>query len=103
GVEAPERLYTLEGHRDPPGDGLGAKMLASVASLWWAQTGGSADDCAELALASLAGGDLTIADNGLLMMAAMMTLVLADRAEVDAEWVFARAEAHRHGSLLGIS
>jgi len=46
---------------------------------------------------------LTVADNGLLMMAAMMTLVLADRDEVGAEWVFARSEAHRHGSLLGIS
>jgi DNA-binding CsgD family transcriptional regulator len=103
GVEAPQRLHALEAHRDPPSDGLGAKMLASVASLWWAQTGGSADDCAGLALASLAGGELTVADNGLLMMAAMMTLVLADRPEVDAEWVFAQSEAHRHGSLLGIS
>src|SRR6185295_4665728 len=103
GVEAPQRLHALEAHRDLPGDALGAKMLASVASLWWAQTGGGADDCAGLALASLADGDLTVADNGLLMMAAMMTLVLADRDEVGAEWVFARSEAHRHGSLLGIS
>jgi DNA-binding CsgD family transcriptional regulator len=103
GVDAPQRLHTLDAHRDPPRDGLGAKMLASVASLWWAQTGGNVDDCAELALASLAGGELTVADNGLLMMAAMMTLILADRPEVDAEWVFARSEAHRHGSLLGIS
>jgi hypothetical protein len=103
GVEAPQRLHRLDDHRAPPGDSLGAKMLASVASLWWAQTGGRADDCAGLALAALAGGDLTVADNGLLMMAAMMTLVLADRPEVDAEWAFAQSEAHRHGSLLGIS
>ena len=103
GLEAPQRLRGLEAHQDPPGDSLGAKMLASVASLWWAHTGGHVDECAELALASLAGGELTVADNGLLMMAAMMTLVYGDRPEVDAQWVFAQSEAHKHGSLLGVS
>ncbi len=103
GLDAPQRLRGLEAHRDPPGDTLGAKMLASVASLWWAHTGDHVDECAELALASLAGGELTVADNGLLMMAAMMTLVYGDRPEVDAQWVFAQSEAHKHGSLLGIS
>ncbi len=37
------------------------------------------------------------------MMAAMMTLVFADRPEVDAQWAFAQSEAHKHGSLLGVS
>jgi DNA-binding CsgD family transcriptional regulator len=103
GVDAPERLYALEAYRDPPAAGLGAKMLASVASLWWAHTGGSADDCAGLALAALAGGELIVHDNGLLMMAALLTLVYADRSEADAAWEMAQSEAHRHGSILGIS
>jgi DNA-binding CsgD family transcriptional regulator len=103
GVDAPNRLYALENYRDPPAAGLGAKMLASVASLWWAHTGGSADDCAALALHALAGGDLIVHDNGLLMMAALLTLVYADRSEADAAWEMAQTEAHRHGSLLGIS
>ena len=103
GVEAPQRMQALDEHRAPPGDGLGAKMLAALAALWWAHTGGSADECAELALAALAGHGLTVADNGLMMMAALLTIVYADRSEADAEWEFAQAEAHRHGSLLGIS
>jgi DNA-binding CsgD family transcriptional regulator len=103
GVDAPERLQALDAHRDPPHRGLGAKMLASVAALWWAHTGGSADDCSALALAALAGGDLIVHDNGLLMMAALLTLVYADRPETDPAWEMAQAEAHRHGSLLGIS
>ena len=46
---------------------------------------------------------ITLAIPGLLMMAALLTLVYADRAETDPAWVFAQSEAHRHGSLLGIS
>jgi DNA-binding CsgD family transcriptional regulator len=103
GVDAPERMHGLEAYRDPPAAGLGSKMLASVASLWWAHTGGSADDCAALALAALAGGELIVHDNGLLMMAALLTLVYADRPETDPAWEMAQSEAHRHGSLLGIS
>jgi DNA-binding NarL/FixJ family response regulator len=105
GVDAPERLRRLEAHREPPGRdaGLGAKMLAGCAGLWWAYTGGTADECAALALASLSGGDLTVADNGLMMMAGLLTLVKADRPEANPEWAFAQSEAHRHGSLLGIS
>ena len=105
GVDMPDRLYELDAHRTPPAPGadLAAKMLASPAALWWSYTGGSADECVELALGALAGGDLIIADNGLMMMAALLTLVLADRPEADAAWELAQGEAHRHGSLLGIS
>jgi DNA-binding CsgD family transcriptional regulator len=105
GVDMPDRLRVLDGYREPPprDAGLGAKMLAACAGLWWAHTGGSADECSELALAALAGGELTVADNGLLMMAALLTLVEADRPEANPEWAFAQTEAYRHGSLLGIS
>jgi DNA-binding CsgD family transcriptional regulator len=105
GVDAPARLERLEPFRDPPARDaeLGAKMLAGCAGLWWAYRGGSARECSALALAALAGGELTIADNGLMMMAALLTLVKADRPEANPEWAFAQSEAHRHGSLLGIS
>jgi DNA-binding NarL/FixJ family response regulator len=105
GVDMPEKLYALDAHRAPPAPAadLGAKMLASPAALWWAYTGGGADECCELALAALARDDLIVGDNGLMMMAAMLTLVLADRSEADTAWATAQAEAHRHGSLLGIS
>jgi DNA-binding NarL/FixJ family response regulator len=105
GVDMPEKLAALDAHRTlpPPSADLGTKMLASPAALWWAHTGGSADECCELALAALAGDDLIVGDNGLMMMAALLTLVFADRSEADAAWATAQAEAHRHGSLLGIS
>ena len=50
GVDAPERLRALEAHRDPPGrDGRPRRQDArGRAALWWAYTGGGADECAEL-------------------------------------------------------
>jgi ATP/maltotriose-dependent transcriptional regulator MalT len=39
----------------------------------------------------------------MLALAALTTLVLADRPEADAQWAAAQREAHRHGSLLGVS
>ena len=57
----------------------------------------------EVALAALEGDDLASRDNGLLALAALNTLVLADRPEADPQWAAAQREAHRHGSLLGIS
>jgi DNA-binding CsgD family transcriptional regulator len=56
-----------------------------------------------LALAALEGDQLASRDNGLLALAALNTLVLADRPEADAQWAIAQREAHRHGSLLGVS
>jgi DNA-binding NarL/FixJ family response regulator len=106
GVGGPETLRRLDAHRapPPPGAGVGAKMLAAPAALWWGYCGeGSADECAELALAALAGGQLTAADNGLLSLPGIVTLVLADRREADAAWEYAQVEAHRRGSLHAVS
>ena len=53
-------------------------MLAGSAAVAWAYTGEpDADACAELALASLADGQITAADNGFLNMSPLLALVVA--------------------------
>ncbi len=90
----------LERHRmRPVGDGIGAKMLAAVAVQEWVLSGGSCDDCADLAREALAGGELIAADSGLLGVSAVLVLALADRQEALEQWELALADAHRHGSL----
>ncbi len=105
GVGSPADLEVLADHLEPPpADAtLGAKRVTAMAGLWHAYTGGTAGTAAGLALAALAGEELATRDNGLLALAALNTLVLADRPEADASWEVAQREAHRHGSLLGIS
>jgi DNA-binding CsgD family transcriptional regulator len=105
GVGSPDDLELLSGHLEPPppGSPLGVKRLGAMAGLWRAYTGGDADACVAIALAALEGGELASRDTGLLALAALNTLVLADRPEADAQWAIAQREAHRHGSLLGVS
>ena len=105
GVGSPADLDVLADRFEPPPPGatLGVKRIAAMAGLWRSYTGGDADSCVEVALAALEGDDLASRDNGLLALAALNTLVLADRPEADAEWAAAQREAHRHGSLLGVS
>lgn len=105
GVDAPESLEGLTAYFDAPPDNatLGRKMLSAQASLWRAFRGGTAEEAVELALAALSHGDLIIADNANMMMAPLLVLVKADRQEADPAWELAQREAHRHGSLLGIS
>jgi DNA-binding CsgD family transcriptional regulator len=96
-----EKLSRLEPHRRRPvGDGIGAKMLAAVAARYWAFSGGSSEQCAELALEALAGGELIEADNGFLPLFAIATLVRADRREAHEALELSLKEAHRRGSLL---
>ncbi len=104
GAGDPETLRRLEGHRTLPGDaGVGAKMLAAIAAQDWMYAGGPSDQCAELCLAALAGGELIAADNGLLPTCAITTLVFADREEALVWWEVARTDAYRRGSLFAIS
>ncbi|HEY5318365.1 MAG TPA: AAA family ATPase, partial [Solirubrobacteraceae bacterium] len=86
--------------RDPVGAGIGAKMLAAVTVQEWAVSGGACAACADLALEALAGGELIAADNGLLSVAPIVVLALADRDEALAAWEHSLAEAHRRGSLF---
>ena len=105
GVGSPADLAVLADHFEPPPPGatLGVKRIAATAGLWRAYTGGDADSCVKVVLAALEGDDLATRDNGLLALAALNVLVLADSPEADAQWAAAQREAHRHGSLLGVS
>jgi DNA-binding CsgD family transcriptional regulator len=105
GVGDPGELRRLEAYRDPPppGASLGDRMLAAVASLQWAYAAGPAVRCAELARAALHGGELISAENGMLTIMPMFTLVLADQHDTVELWDQSMAEAHRRGSLFAAS
>lgn len=104
GALDPAEATRLERFRDPTfGDGPGAKMAMAIAAVVWSQLDGSAADCADLALAALAGGALLGADPGFLGIGPITVLAWADRPEVTAAVDEALANAHRHGSLFAIS
>ena len=105
GVGSPADMQRLAEHAEVPAAGapLGVKRVAAMTALWRAYTGADADGCVTMALAALGGDELASRDNGLLALAALNTLVLADRPEADAQWAVAQRAAHRHGSLLGVS
>ena len=97
-----ERLLAgIAAHRHPPEEpGPGAKALAAVAAYDWANRDGTAEQCAQLALAALAGGELHATGNGLIVIIATVALVLADRPEALESLALLEAGAHRRGSLL---
>jgi DNA-binding CsgD family transcriptional regulator/tetratricopeptide (TPR) repeat protein len=103
GAGDPAFLTRLRAYRGQHGDGPGARMLAAMAAWESACTDGTAADSAELALAALAGGQLRAADPALIVFAAIVTLVVADRPEAAAMLDEAMAEAHRRGSLFSAS
>ncbi len=86
-------------YRLAPGAGAGAKMLAAVVSRQLAYAGGSAGECARLALDALEGGELMAADTAFLSVTAILTLVRADRPEADDHWEDLREESRARGSL----
>lgn len=86
------------GRQLPLGPGLGSRMLAAITGRHWAYDGGTADACAELALAALDGGDLVRADDVFLSVTAVMVLELADRCEADACWDVLLRAGEVHGS-----
>lgn len=59
-------------------EGPGARMLAAIAALDWALTGGAAAQCVPLALEALSGGVLVSADPILLSGSAVSVLALAE-------------------------
>lgn len=100
----PAEAGRLEPYREiGPGAGLGAKMLAAIASLSWSQRDGSAAECSRLALAALDGGELMRADAGYTGIAPITVLTVADREEAVDAIGEAIAVAHRHGSLFAAS
>jgi DNA-binding CsgD family transcriptional regulator len=101
GRAAVAELERTEAYRSgPPGDGPGGKMLSAVTAYHWMNSGGTAEECAELARKALADGTLLGVDNGLFWVTAAVVLVYADRGESEVFWDEARALAHRNGSLF---
>ncbi len=98
-----ERLERLRSHRgiDAAG-GPGAKMLAAVAALEWAESAGPADQVVSVARAALQDDTLIAADAGYLVVAAILPLALADLDEATEMWDAVRAEAHRSGFVFTI-
>jgi DNA-binding NarL/FixJ family response regulator len=96
------RYARLEALRDvAPGASTGSKALAAVTALDWCHTGDSG--AVGLALQALAGGDLLLADNGPVALAAGITLIVADRPEAQVTLDASRADAHRRGSYFAMS
>jgi DNA-binding CsgD family transcriptional regulator len=92
---SPERLE----YRLAAGAGPGSKMLATVVSRQWAYGGRNSEECAQLALDALEGGELMAADLAFLTVTAILTLVRADRPEADGYWEALRQESRVRGSL----
>jgi DNA-binding CsgD family transcriptional regulator len=103
GARIPDAAARLQACRGGlRGDGPGARMLAAVVAADWAQRGGSAAECCQLALAALADGVLIAADPALMPGVAGIVLEFADRDEVLAVLEARIAEAHRRGSLMAL-
>jgi DNA-binding CsgD family transcriptional regulator len=98
-------LEELEEVRAPgAGATVGEKLLAAMAAYWGTYRCRVADECAEIALASLSGDyELFDTDNSIVSIGAIMPLVYADREEAMAAWEVSAREAHRRGSTFDIS
>ncbi len=94
---APERFAPHR--RLPLAPGVGPKLLAAIAAHQWAYGGGSAAECAPLALAALEGWELIRADNLVLTVAATLVLEIADRQEAVDGWEALLASGHTTGSV----
>ena len=99
--DANERLERLRSHRTiDPALGPGAKMLAAVSALEWAESAGPADRVVALAREALRGDALVAADAGYIVVAAILPMALADLDEAVDRWDAVRAEAHRSGFVF---
>jgi DNA-binding CsgD family transcriptional regulator len=100
GADVPGAAARLAGIRElPVGAGLGAKSLSVVAAWDWMRRGGTADQCAALALAALADGMLIAADPGFAPVVAGGVLGLADRDEALGVWEAAMSSGRRRGGM----
>jgi DNA-binding CsgD family transcriptional regulator len=78
--------------------------MSAVGTMSAAYTGAaSADECAALAARALEGGHLLAYDNGMLSLAAILTLSAADRDEAIDALDASLADAHARGSLFAVS
>ena len=103
GAEHGDRLERLRVHREiDASGGVGARALAAIAASNWAQCAGPADRVCALARAALGGAELIGEGRGLLTLAAIVPLALADLDEALDRWDALRAEAFRKGSVFTI-
>jgi DNA-binding CsgD family transcriptional regulator len=103
GAEHGDRLERLRVHWEIDASaGVGARALAAIAASNWAQCAGPADRVCALARAALGGGELIGEGRGLLTLAAIVPLALADLDEAVDRWDALRAEAYRKGSVFTI-
>ena len=104
GAEVPDAAERLARVRAAGlGKGLGAAMLSGVAAWDWALRGGTAKECADLALAVLADGRLIAVDAGFMTLVCAGVLVLADRDEALTVCDAAMGGARHMGSMIGVS
>ena len=104
GAEVPDAAERLARVRAAGlGKGLGAAMLSGVAAWDWALRGGTAKQCAELALAVLADGRLVALDAGFMTLVPTGVLVLADRDEALTVCDAAMSSAQQMGSMIAVS
>ena len=103
GEDAVTELERFRTHDVPPGPG--SRMLQSMAALDWLSTGGPHEQAAALAREALTADNRALieADNGLFTIPAYITLTYTDQPDVLAVWDIALEDAHRRGSLFGLS
>lgn len=85
------------------GGHVGGRMLQVVTAFDWALASGSADQCSELTLEALDDGALMRGDPGMITICAITVLAMAGRAEAHEILGRVESEAHRVGSLFGVS
>ena len=102
GSDDPDALALMRAHYGKrPDDDVASRLRAGMASYVWSMEGGSADECAELALQAIGDGDsLVLRDNVMIAVTPRQVLALADRPEVLDLWREALADGHRRGSLI---
>jgi DNA-binding CsgD family transcriptional regulator len=99
-----DRLQRLRAYRViDPAEGVGARMIAAVAALDWAESAGPVERVCALARAALGGDRLIGEGRGLMTQAAIVPLALADLDEAVDWWDALRAEAYRKGSVFVVA
>jgi DNA-binding CsgD family transcriptional regulator len=103
GADVPAAEERFEALRDLPAEPSGGEsVLAAAASYDWMYRGGTAAECAELALRALEGASAMEVDTGLTWVVANVVIDAAERPEAQEFWERALARSHNHGSMFGV-
>lgn len=103
GADVPDVERRFEALRDLPEDPTGGEsVLAAAASYDWMYRGGTAEECAGLALRALEGASAMEVDTGLTWVVANVVIDAAERPEAQQYWERALARSHNQGSMFGV-